>query len=270
MLDVLKAISRFSLFSQTRSIPFPAVQSSLEKCVDRLKLLKQDTSCGAEWQKYVKGDYNHVLTQCVMSGQEHLSEATKVKILDILIDCVKQRCSDSVPLELDKLSPLLNITSWKKDELSSLDSVSTNGIRTWKVSDWMDVEIGNLIEYIFIEQQLVKQGIAVEEILAEWRALKRKLPTFDIDWEHPEKISWEDVISQMSADHFINLIGLVDFLGTFCLSSAEAERGFSQLKVVKTDKRSHLQQSPLEDQLLAKLEGPSLDKFDPVPVIEAW
>jgi hypothetical protein len=205
-----------------------------------------------------------------MSGQEHLSEATKVKILDILIDCVKQRCSDSVPLELDKLSPLLNITSWKKDELSSLDSVSSNGIRTWKVSDWMDVEIGNLNEYIFIEQQLVKQGIAVEEILAEWRALKRKLPTFDIDWEHPEKISWEDVISQMSADHFINLIGPVDFLGTFCLSSAEAERGFSQLKVVKTDKRSHLQQSPLEDQLLAKLEGPSFDKFDPVPVIEAW
>ena len=74
----------------------------------------------------------------------------------------------------------------------------------------------------------------------------------------------------MSADRFINLIGLVDFLGTFCLSSAEAERSFSQLKVVKTDKMSRLQQSPLEDQLLAKLEGPSLDKFDPVPVIEAW
>jgi hypothetical protein len=270
MLDVLKAISRFSLFSQTRSIPFPAVQSSLEKCVDRLKLLKEDTSRGAEWQKYLKGDYNHVLTQCVMSGQEHLSEATKVKILDILIDCVKQRCSDSVPLELDKLSPLLNITNWKKNELFSLDSVSSNGIRTWKVSDWMDVEIGNLNEYIFIKQQFVKQGIAVEEILVQWTALKRKLPTLDIDWEHPENISWEDVISQMSADHFINLIGLVDFLGTFCLSSAEAERGFSQLKVVKTDKRSRLQQSPLEDQLLAKLEGPSLDKFDPVPVIEAW
>jgi hypothetical protein len=115
----------------------------------------------------------------------------------------------------------------------------------------------------------VKQIIAVEEILVEWRALKRKLPTLDIDWEHPEKISWEDVISQMSADHFINLIGLVDFLGTFCLSSAEAERGFSQLKVVKTNKRSRLQQSPLEDQLLAKLEDPSLDQFDPVPVIEA-
>ena len=269
ILDVLKALSRSSLFSQSRSTPFPAVQSSLEKCVDRLKLLKRDTSRGAEWQKYVKGDYKHVLSQYIISGEEHLSEATKVNILDILIDCVKQRCSDSVPLELDKLSPLLNITNWKKDELFSLDSVSSNGIRTWNVSDWMDVEISNLNEYIFTKEQLVKQGIAVAGIFVEW-STDTKLPALDIDWEHPENISWKDVISQMSADRFINLTALVDFLGTFCLSSAEAERGFSQLKVVKTDESSRLQHSPLEDQLLAKLEDPPLDKFDPVPVIEAW
>ena len=181
----MKALSRFLKESPFRSIPFPAVQSSLEKCADRLKLLKRDTSRGADWQKYVKGDYKHVLTQCIISGEKHLSEATRVNILDILIDCVKQRCSDSVPLELDKLSPLLNITSWKKDERFSLDSVSSNGIRTWTVSDWMDVEVSNLNECIFIKEQLVKQGIAVAEILVEWRALKRKLPALDIDWEHP-------------------------------------------------------------------------------------
>ena len=123
---------------------------------------------------------------------------------------------------------------------------------------------------MYIEQQLTKQGIAVEEILVEWKALKRKLPTLDIDWEHPEKMSWRDIIKQVLANDFINLVCLVDFLGTFSLSSAEAERGFSQLKVVKTDKRSRLGQSQLEDQLLAKLEGPTLDKFNPIPVIEAW
>ena len=73
IIDVLKALSRFSLFSQSRSIPFPAVQSCLEKCVDRLNLLKQDTGHGAKWQSYVKGDYNHVLSQSAVSSQEHLS-----------------------------------------------------------------------------------------------------------------------------------------------------------------------------------------------------
>ena len=114
-------------------------------------------------------------------------------MLDILIDCVKQHCFSSMPLELNTLSPLLNITTWKKDELFSLNSVSSNGIRTWRVSDWLDVEVGNINQCIFIEQQLTTQGITVEEILVEWKALKQKLSTLDIDWEHPEKMTWEDI-----------------------------------------------------------------------------
>ena len=84
-------------------------------------------------------------------------------------------------------------------------------------------------------------------------------------------MSWENVFKQVSMDDFFNVIGLVDFLGTFCISSAEAETGFSQLKVIKTDKTPRLQQShALEDQLLTKLEGPTLQTFDPIPAIETW
>ena len=282
LLDILIGLSRFSLFSQSRNVPFAAVQLSLESCVDRLELLKNDTGRGTEWQKYENGDaigqelscnwpnYKKVLDQCQLSaGQEHSSEETKLKVLDILIQCIKQRCSDSIPPELEKLSPLLNITSRSKNRLFSLDSVSTNGIRKWKATEWMATELSKLKEQPFVNEQFVKQGIVVEEILVEWRALKRKLPSLDLDWEHPENLSWENVISQVSADDFFNFISLIDFLGTF-ISSAEAERGFSQLKVTKTDKRSQLQQRPLQDQLLAKLEGPAIANFDPVPTIESW
>lgn len=133
LLHILIGLSRFSLFSQSRNVPYAAVQSSLESCVDRLELLKNDTTRGAEWQKYENGDtsYKHVLNQCQLlfsAGQEHLSESTKLEVLDILIQCIKQRCSDSIPPELDKLSPLLNIASWNRNKLFSLDSVSANGI----------------------------------------------------------------------------------------------------------------------------------------------
>ena len=254
----------------------------MESCVDRLELLKNDTGRGTEWQKYENGDaigqelscnwpnYKKVLDQCQLSaGQEHLSEERKLKVLDILIQCIKQRWSDSIPPELEKLSPLLNITSWSKNRLFSLDSVSTNGIHKWKATEWMATELSKLKEQPFVNEQFVKQGIEVEEILVEWRALKRKLPSLDLDWEHPENLSWENVISLVSADDFFNFISLIDFLGTF-ISSAEAERGFSLLKVIKTDKRSQLQQRPLQDQLLAKLEGPAIANFDPVPTIESW
>ena len=248
LLDILIGLSRSSLFSQSRNVPFAAVQLSMESCVDRLELLKNGTGRGTEWQKYENGDaigqdlscnwpnYKKVLDQCQLSaGQEHLSEETKLKVLDIVIQCIKQRCS-----ELEKLSPLLNITSLSKNRLFSLDSVSTNGIRKWKATEWMATELSKLKEQPFVNKQFVKQGIVVEEILVEWRALQRKLPSLDLDWEHPENLSWENVISQVSADDFFNFISLIDFLGTF-ISSAEAERGFSQLKVTKTDKRSQLQ-----------------------------
>ena len=173
-----------------------------------------------------------------------MSEETKLKVLDILIQCINQRCSDLIPPELEKLSPLLNITSWSKNRLFSLDSVSTNGIRKWKATEWKDAELIKLKEQPFVNEQFVKQGIVVEEILVEWRALKHKLPSLDLGWEHPENLSWENVISQVSADDFFNFISLIDFLGTFCISSAEAKRGFSQLKVIKTDKQSQLQAEP--------------------------
>ena len=101
-------------------------------------------------------------------------------------------------------------------------------------------EHSRLPSRLSVNEQFVKKGIVVEEILVEWRALKRKLPSLDLDWEHPENLSWENVISQVSADDFFNFISLIDFLGTFCISSAEAERGFSQLKVIKTFQDMHI------------------------------
>lgn len=110
----LHSMSIFFLFSQTRSIPFPAVQSSLEEMCWPNEFAETGYQ---SWYRvaevYELGDYNHVLTLSAVSDQEHLSEATKVMILDILIDCVKQRSTDSLPSELNKLSLLLDITSWK-------------------------------------------------------------------------------------------------------------------------------------------------------------
>lgn len=69
---------------------------------------------------------------------------------------------------------------------------------------------------------------------------------------------------------YANLTHVVDFLGAFGLSSAEAERGFSQMKSVKTDKRACVGQIPFQDQRLVKLEGPAIHLFDPVPSIRPF
>lgn len=53
-------------------------------------------------------------------------------------------------------------------------------------------------------------------------------------------------------------------------SSAEAERGFSQLKLVKTNIRSMLGQISLNNCLGIKLLGSDIQSFDPFPAIDYW
>ena len=57
---------------------------------------------------------------------------------------------------------------------------------------------------------------------------------------------------------------------TIPASSAEWERGFSHVKRIKSTERNCLGESSLSDLLTIKLEGPTIEMFNPVPAINAW
>lgn len=153
----LHSMSIFFLFSQTRSIPFPAVQSSLEEMCRPNEFAETGYQ---SWYRvaevYELGDYNHVLTLSAVSDQEHLSEATKVMILDIFIDCVKQRSTDSLP----------NLTSFPCYSTSQVGRISWTFFSRWCVIQWnshvesvwlVHVEIGKidcLIKTLFAARKL--------------------------------------------------------------------------------------------------------------------
>ena len=53
-------------------------------------------------------------------------------------------------------------------------------------------------------------------------------------------------------------------------SSAECERGFSAMKLIKTDVRNRLTVNVLTDVLRIKLMSPSISDFEPTDAIHAW
>ena len=53
-------------------------------------------------------------------------------------------------------------------------------------------------------------------------------------------------------------------------SSSEAERGFSQLKLIKTNLRSKLGQSALNHCMGIKMLSPNIKEYDPHPAIHYW
>ena len=53
-------------------------------------------------------------------------------------------------------------------------------------------------------------------------------------------------------------------------TSVACERGFTHMKLVKSDRRTHMTESILSDCLMIKLEGTSIKDFNPYPAISVW
>ena len=67
-----------------------------------------------------------------------------------------------------------------------------------------------------------------------------------------------------------NILGLVDAILTLPASSADAERGFSQLKMTKSSIRSVLKADRLTDLLTIQLRSPDIAALEPKQAIELW
>ena len=69
-----------------------------------------------------------------------------------------------------------------------------------------------------------------------------------------------------------NLFALMDLVLTLPASTAECERGFSAMKVLKSNQRSSLNGDTLSDLLMVKLHSAEISSFDPHPhsAMELW
>ncbi|KAK1888552.1 E3 SUMO-protein ligase KIAA1586 [Dissostichus eleginoides] len=57
---------------------------------------------------------------------------------------------------------------------------------------------------------------------------------------------------------------------TYLPTSAECERGFSAVNNTDNQSRNRLREESLSSLLFVDLNGPPLDKFDPVPFVKSW
>ena len=120
----------------------------------------------------------------------------------------------------------------------------------YKSKDAIDDTVSDLPGNILIKVQLVNMGINVATIPYEWQNLKSKLCL----WVNRNKNlfppkSWYEIGEKVNNLGFNNLFHLVDFLLCHSMRSAEAERAFSSMKNIKTDKRTKLNNKLLTMQL---------------------
>jgi len=67
-----------------------------------------------------------------------------------------------------------------------------------------------------------------------------------------------------------NFLKLVDLVLTIPATTAEVERGFSHMQLMKTGKRNRLGETSMNALFRVKLLSPPIDAFDPMPALEDW
>ena len=80
---------------------------------------------------------------------------------------------------------------------------------------------------------------------------------------------WHEIIGSLKGE-LPNICCLLDLVITIPASSADAERGFSRLKLLKTNQRTRLHDDSVSDQLMVMLNTYCIEEFDPMPAIHLW
>ena len=83
------------------------------------------------------------------------------------------------------------------------------------------------------------------------------------------KLTWPQM-HKWFKEEYANFLALMDLLLTLPSTSVVCERGFSQMKHIKTDWRNRLGSATLCDLLRIIMHAPDLDNFDPIDAIHLW
>lgn len=67
-----------------------------------------------------------------------------------------------------------------------------------------------------------------------------------------------------------DFLSLVDLVLTLLASTADCEKGFNVMKLLKSDWRSRLASATLSDLMMAQLATPSIEDSDPTSAIQLW
>ena len=81
---------------------------------------------------------------------------------------------------------------------------------------------------------------------------------------------WEDILTDPELNHFKHILTIIEITLILPVHTSNLERGFSQMNLIKTKKRTHLTTESLNSLLTVKLSGLDYTTYDPAGAIIRW
>ena len=248
LLDICEPLRKLSNAFQERSAVVSDVYRAISSSIVILK--KLNTNPGSHLQKVVDLDdfCGHAL-----SGNDGSFKASKIKMLTNLNSALEKHFGDFKE-GIFKFCDIAKFNSWP---------LAAN---TDEIQDFGDKEVRKIMDHF--HDVLVKAGADLDCIENQWTSLKSVI--YD---EHEAAdithLTWPNIVRKYQDSHQ-DILCVIDIILSLPASSAEVERGFSSLKLLKNDFRSTLSENHLNDLMAIKLLIPDDEDFDPMQAIKYW
>ncbi|KAG7157352.1 hypothetical protein Hamer_G005770 [Homarus americanus] len=213
-------------------------------------LTKYLTSPGPSLRKILEGDTTIFQGQ-KPSDRNSAFMAARHDLLTPLFTSLKKRFIDMVSAVLH-ISWILDLKLWPAEYTGN--------------EGFGDTTVGALAQSL--EKTLSEAEVDPTKLETEWAVLKCYL--YKVSKISPvSKLSWEQ-INESYREKCGSFLYFVDLLLSIPISSADAERGLSQVKLIKIDWRSRLTDDHLTDLLVVQLQSDIVSNFNPDEVVNRF
>uniref|UniRef100_A0A8C6DYS5 Sperm flagellar 2 n=2 Tax=Moschus TaxID=68410 RepID=A0A8C6DYS5_MOSMO len=116
------------------------------------------------------------------------------------------------------------------------------------------------------EPVLEAAKVKIDQVDTEWSMLKLEIYS---RFQNIRKLTW-DFVNSVYLHKYPNILTLIDLVLSLPASSAEAGRGFSQMKRTRSQMHAKVKADSMTDLLIIQLNSPDINNFDPRKAIHLW
>ncbi|XP_044088768.1 sperm flagellar protein 2 [Neovison vison] len=205
LVDVINILSIFSRVNQNRNSSIADIFATLESTLEMLRIYQTRPGPKERWVDSV----THFHGNC-LGGKGDISDVRST-VLTHLIKRL-QGCFRDASQDVVKATMIGSFKLWPA-----------------KINrEFGEKEVSILIAHY--EPVLEAANVEIDEMDTEWSMLKLEIYA---RFQNIRKLTW-DYVNSVYLHKYPNILTLVDLVLTLPASSAEAERGFSQMKLAKT------------------------------------